>query len=228
MRNKAVVPTRSIITPRPHVSTPEELESLYPGLLVSLKCNMHSEYNAKFTGDMVADFAQFTLLQSGDPKNGYRSDNPTDVMAKYAPKIPYKDGRFYHTVMDIGYPTYCKYFPGDTVMDFYEMTYAKRGVCVSNFINSGKLTSSALVNILITYIIWGGSLSLVLLIYHNWYPESTLQKDAINDEYGTFIKLLDVRRYVYSNLLSGSKINGLGWDRGIINFWRLFKNYYKK
>jgi hypothetical protein len=208
------------------MKTPQELAQDFTAALTTLGCNQHAEFSCPFTNDMVSDFAQFTLLQSGDPRNGYRSDNPTDSMAKYAPTVPYTDGRFYHTVMDIGYPTYMKFFPTATPMDFYNMTIAQRGVCISSYINSGKLTSSDLVNILLTYIIWGGSLQTVLLEYHEWYPSSTLQADAIACAGDTFYKLADVRNYVYSNMLGqSSKINGLGWSRGITNFVKLFSQY---
>ena len=207
------------------MKTTEELEKGFEQDLVNLKCNQHGEYNTPYTGDIIVDFATFTLLQSGDPRNNYKSCNPTDSASKNPPPECFTDGVFYHTVKDVTWTTYHSVFPNNTSMQFYNMTNEERGACIMPYINAGKLTSSNVINMLITYILWGGSLSTILLTYHNWY-NTILAEDAVKDERGTFDKLIDVRRYVYSNCLgSASKINGLGWDRGILNFWKLFSQY---
>ena len=189
-----------------------------------LDCACHKEFNTPFTGNLIFDFSQFTSDQSGR-----KSDNPTDPAAEYYwPAVPDVDGRRYHTILDVTNKTYHTFFPNDSPQQFYNMTNEKRMYCVMNYVNSGKFTTSGILNILLSYIVWGGSLSKVLLFYHTWYPNTTLQNDVLNDEKGTFIKLIDVRRYVYTNCLGEDSTNNwLGWDRGIINFWKLFKQYFK-
>lgn len=216
--------------------TVQELEAGFIADIEKLNCKALASYNAPYTGNIPHDFAMLTLMQSGDPKNGYRGDDPDDDMAKYPPPLPYKDGKYYHTVMDIGWPTYQHFFPKDTPMQFYEMTVEKRAVCISALINSGKITTSNAVNILITFIIWGGSLDDVLKTYYLWYSTDSIKSkkykehvkfiknDTAVNASDTFIKLIDVRRFVYNHFADAEHF-GLGWERGILNFYRLFKNY---
>lgn len=205
------------------MKTPEEIESEYPDLLINLQCNCHKEYFTKYTGDIIADFSQFT-----DDQSGKKSDDKTDSASKDSPDTPATDGRYYHTIRDVTFSTYKSIFPNRPAQYFYTMTDEERMTCIMHYVNAGKMTTSPLVNILISYIIWGGSLSVILHTYHWWYKDTTLQADALLSEHDTFIKLLDIRRWVYNNCLGeASKINGMGWDRSIINFWKLFKQYYK-
>jgi hypothetical protein len=202
------------------MKTIEQLEQGFIDDIIKLNCRSHKEFFAAYTGDIVKDFSEFTKLQSGG-----KSDNKSDSARFFSPKTPDIDGHFYHTVDDVTFQTYKKFFPNNTDKQFYNMTSAERTLCVKWFITAGRLTSSELVNILISYIIWGGSLGMVLKYYASWYPDKGIVNDAFTDAYGTFIKLIDVRRYVYGNKLKGSIVNKLGWDRGILNFYRIFKQY---
>lgn len=180
----------------------------------------HKEFNTPYTGNIIVDFSQFT-----DDQSGKKSDDPNDPAAKDSPIVPATDGRYYHTIRDITWATYHAIFPNRPAQYFYTMTDEERQSCISPFINAGKQTTSDLINIMLSYIIWGGSLSLILSTYHTWYSETTLQADTMNDEHATFVKLIDVRRYVYSNCLSDSSKYGEGWDLGVLCFWKLFRNY---
>jgi hypothetical protein len=151
------------------MKNPAQLEAEYQKALVDLNCKCHAEYFTKFTGNMVTDFASFTLLQSGDPKNGYKSCDPKDKASANPPPTPYTDGKYYHTVKDVTWSTYHSIFPKRPASMFYNMTDEERGICVMKYINAGKLTTSPLVNILLSYIAWGGSLSKVLHTYCDWY-----------------------------------------------------------
>ncbi len=105
-------------------------------------------YNLKSTGDTVKDFAKFTDVQSGG-----KSDDPNDPMAHYAPKIPYKDGRYYHTIRDIGYPTFLSVYPNSPVIEFYEMSDEKRNNIICVIMEHSAYTKDSVVDCMFAYIV---------------------------------------------------------------------------
>lgn len=201
--------------------TPAELEQEIIAAITTQGCNQQKEFNTLYTGDMSMDFSQFTADQSGRI-----SSDPADPASKNPPPEPKMlNGYPVHTILDVTWSTYHSILPNNTSSQFYEMSAADRMQCVMSYINVGKITSSDLVNTLVSYINWGGALYICLNVYKVWYPDSNLQLDVKLSEHDAFIKLIDVRRYVYTNCLTDSNLYALGWDRGILNFYKLFIQY---
>lgn len=189
-------------------------------------------YTMKPTGNLEYDFALFTKLQGGG-----KSDNKSDAaFLNNTPPTPDKDGRYYHTVDDIIYSTFKKANPDATNLpyDFYNMTTARRAKVVKSFLV--KTTTSDACNALLSYCNWGGGgFKRCAEIFKENYGIDLFaaikknEADAFNK-----ICLCRIAQLKASNnfIVQGQaktnwEINGLGWTRGVLCLWNVFRQYIK-
>lgn len=204
----------------PKMKTASELSVYLFELLKS--CDVeHSApklYNQIKSGDLVKDFSIFT-----DNQSGHKSDDPSDPAAKDSPIIPDIDGRYYHTIRDITYNTFKSYCNGLSVKDFYDMTDENRSKCIKPFIDAGKITKDEVVNMFLSYCVWGtGNCNSERSYYREWYKtdlsKETAQTSILLD------RIVDIRLYHLSKI-SNYNLYGIGWKRGVMAFWKLLNQY---
>jgi len=178
-------------------------------------------YNMKASGDILMDFVEFTdkqcLRPSSDPNDYYITNG-----GHYPPE-PDTDGIQYHTVRDITYDLFHRFFPYFPSKSFYKMSDETKIFIVSNIIKSAIITNSDVVNYLLAYCIWAtGNCKKELALYKEWYG-TKLQADidALGDK-TVFIRLSDIRKF---RMTQSTCPGHLG---GILCFYKIFLQYCKK
>ena len=202
------------------------------------------------TGDVVADFGAFTLGQGGgksrnltdsicwarDEKGNWLLDPfKNHIIDQSAfPNKPDIDGEKYHTVDDITWKLFCSpvlaaavgYTPTPEL--FYEMPKQIRDGIVKWHFDKGAITSSAPVNAVLAYCVWGsGSYKWAVARFNQRYGDiETFIK--LKGDYFVFYNLLICRQETMQERNRQSwPINGAGWSSGLAHFRRVFKVYCK-
>ena len=188
----------------------------------------------KPTGDMVQDFGHFLFGQGGGKSNDPR-DSITLTKGCY-PSTPDVDGKKYHTVNDITFILYKKYFPEDRDEEFYNMKEWKRLHIIDMHIAVGRITQSDVLNLAIAYTVWGSGTYVYTI--RTFMRLNGMSVDSYIEKHGedkTLVAYLEARRitmkerndYVNKKGINPWVVNGRGWSNGLANFYRVFKVYTK-
>jgi hypothetical protein len=184
------------------------------------------------SGDVILDFSNFTLKQSGNLANGYKSYDDKDpyVTTNIAKGIdPYPpladtDGRKPHTVKDITYLTFASIVSHDSAR-FYTMNDIDRKLVIVHFITPSFITKSNAVNGFLAYMYWSAPVvfNKIRGTYDEWYGNLIEQDTKIDNERIILERLVDIR--LWQIACNPKSKEYPGWAAGILNLWHLLIQY---
>ena len=200
------------------------------------------------TGDILADFGAFTFGQGGGKSRDLKdsicwardknynwllnSDGSHVINWNAFPPKPDKDGQKYHTSDDVTWLLYSSpvlakavgYKP--TPEGFYNMPADVRTGIVKYHLDKGNQTTSAAVNAVLAYCIWGTGTEIWAVRRFNQKYGDLQNFINLKGEYFVFYELLVCRQEtMYERNRSSWPVMGRGWSSGLAHFHRVFKTY---
>ena len=169
------------------------------------------------TGNVINDLSKFTKVQGGG-----KSDDVNDKLAVGAglPSYPDSDGRTYHTVNDIIWSTFKTVIPDATPYQFYNMSETDRAKVIEWFFNKSATTGNNAVDAFLFYMNWGGWGASNRSAQYLACFKNSVAVDAAKLPKLTFLRLISMQWYFVKD-----EKHWIGWRFGILNFYKLFKNY---